>query len=292
MFFSFPLIYPYLLNAIVPQDLLPDFLYIGSIRHRLPRPIVSIVTLALMTLAVHYNTIVHPFTLADNRHYVFYIFRILLRHPLIKYLAIPVYFICAWVAIQALGGIPDKGQNTPPLSSGQAESNYTSHYKKSTTSTTSHSAIPNNHSRSNNAATPTALSKPTHPNNPDDQSNRTSFVLIYLLSTALSLITAPLVEPRYFIIPWLIWRLHVPVIHPSVPAPPAKSTRSNHHSATLHRPLGWLDYVRDVTYRKHDHRLWLETLWFLLVNAATCYIFLYWGFEWPSEEGRVQRFMW
>ncbi len=283
MFFSFPLIYPYLLNSVVPQSLLPSFLRFGSIRHRLPRPIVSIVALGLMSLTVHYNTIVHPFTLADNRHYVFYIFRILLRHPSIKYLAVPVYFLCAWGAIQALGGISDRDGNASPVSPNQTPSKAKSTGNK------------------HNAKRQTTSPKPTHPRNPEDQSNRTSFVLIYLLTTTFSLITAPLVEPRYFIIPWLIWRVHVPVVHRSPLTPPAKSAKTSPHNvriapatATMDSPRLWLDNIRDVAYRKHDHRLWLETLWVLLVNAATCYLFLYWGFEWPSEEerGRVQRFMW
>ena len=41
-----------------------------------------------------------------------------------------------------------------------------------------------------------------------------------------------------------------------------------------------------------DHRLWLETFWFLLINAVTGYMFLYKGFTWPQEPGRIQRFMW
>jgi alpha-1,2-glucosyltransferase len=36
----------------------------------------------------------------------------------------------------------------------------------------------------------------------------------------------------------------------------------------------------------------LETVWFIIVNAVTGYVFLYKGFEWPQEPGKVQRFMW
>src|SRR3984885_6422543 len=45
---------------------------------------------------------------------------------------------------------------------------------------------------------------------PED-STRVSFVLVWLSPTTLSLVTAPLVEPRYFIIPWLVWRMNIPV---------------------------------------------------------------------------------
>jgi hypothetical protein len=59
-----------------------------------------------MLLATHFNTIIHPFTLADNLHYVFYVFRILLLHPAFKYAAIPVYITFAWLVINALRDVP------------------------------------------------------------------------------------------------------------------------------------------------------------------------------------------
>ena len=100
-------------------------------------------------------------------------------------------------------------------------------------------------------------------------SANTSFVLIWLATTSLNLITAPLVEPRYFILPWIFWRLHVPLQqYTPAPSPAAKA-----------KPV-------------RDHRLWLETAWYLSINAATCYIFLAWEFSWPQEAGKVQRFMW
>jgi alpha-1,2-glucosyltransferase len=43
---------------------------------------------------------------------------------------------------------------------------------------------------------------------------------------------------------------------------------------------------------QHDKRLWLETLWFGVVNAGTMWLFLHRGFEWEQEPGSVQRFMW
>lgn len=50
--------------------------------------------------------------------------------------------------------------------------------------------------------------------------------------------------------------------------------------------------IRDGNERSYDHRLWLETAWFLVINIAVGYMFLYKGFEWPQEPGTVQRFMW
>jgi alpha-1,2-glucosyltransferase len=49
-------------------------------RKKLPPLSAALAMMELMLLAVHFNTIVHPLTLADNQHYIFYVFRILLRH--------------------------------------------------------------------------------------------------------------------------------------------------------------------------------------------------------------------
>jgi alpha-1,2-glucosyltransferase len=149
-------------------------------RKTLPRVPVALAAMGLMLLAVHLNTVIHPFTLADNRHYVFYVFRILLRHAVIKYAAIPVYFTCAWLVIDAMGGMPTGNE---------------SKVRQKTKRDKGHDQTP-----------------PTRPM-PED-STRVSFVLVWLFATTLSLVTAPLVEPRYFIIPWLVWRMNIPVESP------------------------------------------------------------------------------
>ncbi|PVI07788.1 glycosyltransferase family 59 protein [Periconia macrospinosa] len=174
---------------------------------------------------VHFNTIIHPYTLADNRHYVFYVFRIIRRHPAIKYAAVPFYYICAWTVFHTLSTKPERG--TPTKQNAQKKS------------------------LANNYAQP--------------QSRNISFVVAWVGTTALSVATAPLVEPRYFIIPWIIWRLHVPYL--------SKARASNKGQS-------------------YDLRLVLETVWLLVMNATLGYNFLYRGFSWPQEPGKVQRFLW
>src|SRR5947207_10332567 len=100
MFFSFPLIYPYVLAAfLLPQRL-------RSVQKLLPRIHVILGALAIALVIIHYNTIIHPFMLADNRHYTFYLFRrTILRHPLIKYLAAPLYLLCGWFTLLTLSGL-------------------------------------------------------------------------------------------------------------------------------------------------------------------------------------------
>ena len=106
-------------------------------------------------------------------------------------------------------------------------------------------------------------------------------ILLLLLASALSLVTAPLVEPRYFILPWVFWRLLVPAPSSS----PAPATTTPHQSSTSTAALAVVA---------------LETAWFALINAATMYVFLTRPFYWRDasdsslllDGGRVQRFMW
>ena len=231
-FFSVPVIMGPLLRPLVPllpkqlQTFCNNRLNISS-NSKLPTLLVSCLFVAGSLAAVHFNTTIHPYTLADNRHYVFYVFRIIRRHPAIKYIAVPIYYVCAWLVIQALASPPVDEIAVTPKRSGGPRSSKT-----------------------------------------DRQPCQVSFITIWLATTALSVITAPLVEPRYFIIPWIIWRLHVPY-----------SLASLSHDRPNKRTL-------------YDIRLVLETLWLLAVNAGVSYMFLYRTFTWPSESGNKQRFIW
>ncbi|RDW58189.1 hypothetical protein BP6252_13600 [Coleophoma cylindrospora] len=245
-FFSFPLLLPSALD-LLPRFItaqLPNFVQPPSTPS--PKSIIkralnlSILTLCLLvTLAtIRTNTIIHPFTLADNRHYVFYVFRYtILRHPLFRYLLAPVYLLSGWLAFRTLAGFPAPASSPSAGKTSQASK-----------ALNTHTAAPQRN---------TAPSGPT-----------TSFLLIFTLATALSLITAPLVEPRYFIVPWVLWRVQLPSL-------PVREKGSAEGGAP-----------------SRDYRLYLETVWFLAINAVTGYIFLYKGFTWVQEEGKVQRFMW
>jgi alpha-1,2-glucosyltransferase len=187
----------------------------------------AVIFVALGLLAVHFNTIIHPYTLADNRHYVFYVFRLLLRHPALKYLAVPVYYVCFWLSIQSLAH---------PTADPKAENL-------------------------------TVIAKPPGEAEKISKSPaRISFIVIWLLTTALSVVTAPLVEPRYFIIPWIIWRLHVPYSPTSI-------------------SIAGRTYTTDL-------RVIFEAIWLVAINQVLGHMFLYRTFTWPSEPGNVQRFLW
>ena len=214
-------------------------------RKRLPRPTIALAVMGLMLPAVFFNTIIHPFTLADNRHYIFYVFRLLLRHSIVKYAAVPVYFTCAWLVIDATGGpLQSDGSKVRQHKDGEGKRNERQ----------------------------SVLFMP-------EDSTRVSFVLVWLVATTLSLVTAPLVEPRYFIIPWLVWRMNIPV---GPRRTDGHETSEGGDMGLAHRALSLMS----------SYRLWVETAWYLLINLVACYVFLYKGFEWPQEPGKVQRFMW
>lgn len=53
--------------------------------------VLSLIFIATCAAIIGWNTLVHPFVLADNRHYVFYIWNRFLRREAFRYILIPVY---------------------------------------------------------------------------------------------------------------------------------------------------------------------------------------------------------
>ncbi|KAK4541244.1 hypothetical protein LTR36_008160 [Oleoguttula mirabilis] len=234
-FFSLPIFSPYIL--LLPVTLLAELASLGSLesmqifrrRRLLPRVWLVVIFLGIACMTVLGGTAVHPFTLADNRHYMFYVFRLLMRPWWMRYAVTPIYFTCAWSCMQTLGSGPAAERQAP-------------------------GSLPDG-----------------------EHSATISFVLVWVATSALQLVTAPLVEPRYFILPWIFWRMHLPLQQP--PSTPHEEKKAG--------PESWSSF-----WKTYDHRLWLETVWLLAINAVTGYIFLNWGFAWPQEPGKVQRFMW
>jgi alpha-1,2-glucosyltransferase len=132
--------------------------------------------------------------LADNRHFVFYIWqRTIKRHLFAKYLAVPVYFASGWFVLASLS-----------------------------------------------------------------YSQSAMFLLGIIVCTALTIVPSPLLEFRYFVIPYILWRLHV--------------------SPEVSQGVRW----RGV----------LEYGWYEMINLITLWIFVSKPFTWPSEPDKVQRFIW
>ncbi|KAH6895659.1 DIE2/ALG10 family-domain-containing protein [Thelonectria olida] len=267
-------------------------------------PAYLVTTIFTSFIIVNRNTIIHPFTLADNRHYMFYIFRYtILRSSLIRYMLILPYTLSRWMIWGTMAGCSrwffmTQTDECSAYYTGKQAPPYLSHpffIRR-------HGGTP----RQTDAEFPTEIrvegkeveaAKQRSLQGHIDQDPlyvsvepaSTSTGLIFLLATTLSLITAPLVEPRYFIIPWVMWRLLVPGwrLHDH-------ETQDNVVDKALRSSWGWL--LRP--FRRYDLRLILETGWFIAINVVTGYIFLRKPYLWRAEDGtvlddgRLQRFMW
>lgn len=73
---------------------------------------------------------------------------------------------------------------------------------------------------------------------------------------------------------------------------PSRSTGENTARRLDKKDRGIREFVKGVFWNRHDPNVWLETVWLAAVNWGVGYVFLYGGFEWVGERGRVQRFMW
>ncbi|KAK7512180.1 glucosyltransferase [Phyllosticta citriasiana] len=276
LFFSFPILAPSIISALlslVPATALParfrSWTTPGQ-KDLLARVSVLAAWTLVAAVIVHFNTIIHPFTLADNRHYVFYVFRILRLYPLLKYLAAPLYILGGWVVIQALGS-PARLALTPAAAEEEEEEE-----KKQAAS------------QQGGGRKEVVVPKDVAKEDLVEEGCQVSFVLVWLATTALNLVTAPLVEPRYLIVPWIMWRLHFPIGETEgggVVLQVKEKKREGEGSADGKG-------AAQMPAAAHETWLWVETAWFLLVNLATGYVFLNWGFEWQQEPGSVQRFMW
>ena len=158
-----------------------------SISVRYPLRVVSGVV--VMAVLVNRFSYTHPYLLADNRHYTFYIWRRILGREgsVVPYAVIPVYVFTAVSMFQLL------------------------------------------------------------------QRKDAHFKTLLILCTFVSIVPQKLLELRYFIVPFVIWRLNIAPTNPAV--------------------------------------LSLEVLLYTAVNAFTLYMFVFNTFKWP-QNSELQRIMW
>lgn len=180
---------------------------------------------------VRWGTVLHPFLLADNRHYAFYFRRRLLSMPLTRYALILPYALSARIWWDKMMQV--------------------------------HNIL---------------------------------WTIGLLGSTALVLVPSPLLEPRYFIVPYLIVRLNLPFPHSAeldvrsirgttqTDEPPPPYEEQGGHAPHPPVPVQAHKVVRRYAA--------VELAWSTALNIITMYIFLYRPFTWPQEPGRAQRFMW
>ncbi|KAH6634665.1 glycosyltransferase family 59 protein [Chaetomium sp. MPI-SDFR-AT-0129] len=289
-FFSAPLAIPSIISGLTrPIQYTKSLLHLTSTRTALTSIPYLLLTLAISVAVVQYNTIIHPFTLADNRHYMFYVFRYtILRSHTVRLGLVAAYTASRWLMWDQLAGVSHEPTAAEALADGKEQQ-----ASKQANQQPEPNAEPNPLPWL--TTTSTSLISSTIP-------PQTSTALLWLLTTSLSLITAPLVEPRYFILPWVFYRLLIPAWSISGLAPTrngsaAREEASSRQADTTATGFGPLAWVRGVG-AKVDVRLVVETVWFVGINVVTMYVFLAKGFYWKGpdgellDEGRVQRFMW
>jgi alpha-1,2-glucosyltransferase len=174
-----------------------NWISIGSVTETLlslkRHPFLSLLFLSVASFVVLKCTMAHPFLLADNRHYTFYLWKNSFRRwDGFKYAVIPLYFMAAGVMQRAWTG---------------------------------------------------------------SRGEQRLIQLLFWIVTALCLVPTPLLEPRYFLTPFLIWFLH------SAPSLGSSAPRSLASIAL-----------------------------YALINAVSLWVFLYKSFQWG--DGSTARFMW
>lgn len=210
-FFSFPTLFQTLNLSIFTPKSFFNFLETSVFKSK-SRVFTLFIALILSLTSIHFKTFEHPFLLADNRHYTFYVWRKIVKfHPLVKYFLSPIYLISGLLWFEALS-----------------------------------------------------------------KSCSLIWLIGFFTSISLTLIPSPLIEPRYFLIPFILMRIHL------------KSNFKEKESKSK------VDEEVDVEGGE-DWKSFLpligEGCWYLLINSVTIWVFLNKPFRWQSEEG-WQRFMW
>ena len=117
-------------------------------------------------------------------------------------------------------------------------------------------------------------------------------LLIYLFATLVTLTPSPLIEPRYFLLPFLVLRILASPSQETVR--PTTTPASKRSSASTSPPSSSSDaMLASTSAATRMRRLeWIELGWYALVNVVTIRVFLRVKLRWESEEGVWQRFMW
>jgi hypothetical protein len=74
----------------------------NAIRNREYQWLFHFLGLSMVTLILQYFCLSHPFLLADNRHYSFYIWARVLSKPIYRLFLSPLYYVCAWWSLSRL----------------------------------------------------------------------------------------------------------------------------------------------------------------------------------------------
>lgn len=202
-------------------------------RRLLGSPFQYIIEILGIMLVIRFFTKVHPFILADNRHFAFYIFKKFLGNPnkVVKYLMMaPIYHFVTYSYFETFRPSEMIFENLEPIP-----------IKES-------------------VDLPVQL---TH----------ISWTAL-ILCTFVTIVPSPLFEPRYYILPYMFWRLFL----------------------TCNAELLWGEITPAAEGQppvtvSSTKRLALEFFWFMLINFFTLYIFKNRPIVW-EDEPFLQRIIW
>ncbi|AET37834.1 dolichyl-P-Glc:Glc(2)Man(9)GlcNAc(2)-PP-dolichol alpha-1,2- glucosyltransferase Ecym_2078 [Eremothecium cymbalariae DBVPG len=193
----------------------------------LQRPLIVIFETLGIMLAIRMFTVLHPFILADNRHFTFYLMRKLIgRNRFFKYVVMaPIYHFSTFVYLEVLR--PSTLYFHPIL--------------------------------------------PVKIRNPADLPLQLSHITwtALIICTFVTIVPSPLFEPRYYILPYLFWRVFVEV------SPEPFFNEPSQERIVVGNP----------------RRLAFEFWWFMLINTITISIFARYPFPWNTEP-HLQRIIW
>lgn len=164
--------------------------YVKFVFGSIPGILFNVAAIYATKLIIDKFTIVHPFLLADNRHYTFYIFKKIISNKFSPIVTIPVYHFSTWNIVDSL-----RSSRRSPL-----------------------------------------------------------VIILFFIASIITLVPSPLFEPRYYIVPLVLFRL---LIQP-------------------------VDSSRNI----------LEFAYLNSINALTQVIFFNYEFTWASEPGLIQRIIW
>ncbi|AQZ11291.1 DIE2 (YGR227W) [Zygosaccharomyces parabailii] len=228
------LFYCYLFIAFFSAPLWFSSSFLRLYRNRLfHSPVQYVVELLGIMLVIRYFTKVHPFILADNRHFTFYLFKRFIGNPskMVKYIFMaPVYHFSTYVYFETLRPSEMAFESMEPVP-----------FKD--------------------------------PIDLPIQLSHISWTAL-VICTFVTIVPSPLFEPRYYILPFLFWRLFLtcnaePLIGEVKPAAPGEPP----------------------VLVSSTQRLALEFIWFMLINLFTFYIFKTRPIVWKTESF-LQRIIW
>lgn len=159
---------------------------VGYLQFTLSHIVTTLVSLWAINYTVDHFTVVHPFLLADNRHYTFYIFRKIISRPNANYVLVPAYHFTAWVVFHLLATTEmistskntATSKNVPKESSGTSDKIDTSRASTESFCSASRSL----------SLGPVGI-------------------FAWAVACILTLVPSPLFEPRYYILPLVTLRL-------------------------------------------------------------------------------------